>query len=556
MFTNESTTPSNFPQWARALALVSPDIKEAIIKIAQEGKAQNLVEEYIKQIIDECCDLNGLSRSEAFVALEEFQNKNAINPFNSPKIEDGAINWNIVAKNFLGFLQRTTREILICLNDEYYVRRGSRYKKIADSELRAKVCQYISATSNLRFKKISVATNEILAALNGLILIPNEFNMPFYNSYISQGIKYDAKKVNWVSLENGIIKIDKVLETNEVALFPHDPNFITQSQLPYPYTPDADCPKFLKFLSEAIGDQERIEFIQEWFGYHLTPHCDYHKFVILIGQGANGKSVLLKALSLLIGEGNYVSISLECLDPTRTFTIASLAGKMANIINDMNEVDKTSEGMLKQLVAGEPLTVENKHKPPFVMRSTAKFSMATNVEPKFYDRTDGIWRRAFLLRFENQILEENKQDKNLMNDNWWLQSGELPGIFNWALEGLVRLEKRKCFIVPKKVENDVKDFRENSNAAATFLKIMVIEDTEKSCPASWLFRDYKNYCSENNYKALSSQNFAKEVRRAFPQIELSSDTKLHHYPIVLEKNFYNPIVSRAWLGIRYIKYEE
>ena len=80
------------------------------------------------------------------------------------------------------------------------------------------------------------------------------------------------------------------------------------SQIPVAYDPNATAPRFKQFLGEVFegceDTEERSLLILEFIGYSLQTNCNLERFIILIGSGANGKSVLLSILEKLLGIAN------------------------------------------------------------------------------------------------------------------------------------------------------------------------------------------------------------------------------------------------------------
>ena len=97
-----------------------------------------------------------------------------------------------------------------------------------------------------------------------------------------------------ICLKNGTLdpRIGELLE--------HSPGHQLRNQLDVVWDREATCPRFLTFLDDIFRDdldkQQKIDFLQEWFGYCLIPDTSQHKFVWLVGRGGNGKSVLLSVL--------------------------------------------------------------------------------------------------------------------------------------------------------------------------------------------------------------------------------------------------------------------
>jgi len=209
---------------------------------------------------------------------------------------------------------------------------------------------------------------------------------------------------------------------------------------------------------------------------------------------------------------------LEAFDPNRTFPLAYTQGKLANIVSEMGEVQKAAEGILKKFVSGEALTVEKKHRDPFQLIPTARLTFSTNVLPRFVDRSDGLWRRLVVVEWGNQILDENKQDKNLINPKWWRESGELAGVFNWALEGLKRLRERGHFVEPEHCRTSKDRFKKDSNPARSFLEENCENSPSDAVAVSELYKEYSVYARESGFRPLAQTMFSKEVRRTFPDI--------------------------------------
>src|SRR5262249_2842959 len=129
------------------------------------------------------------------------------------------------------------------------------------------------------------------------------------------------------------------------------------------------------------------------------------------------------------------------------FNLASTLGKLSNVSSEIGEVDKVSEGTLKQFAAGDPMHFNRKGIAPIEARPSARLTFATNDTPKFRDKSQGLWRRLLLVPFTRTIAaQEVKSGRDA--PSWWQKSGELPGIFLWAVEGWRRLRERRRFTEP------------------------------------------------------------------------------------------------------------
>ncbi len=551
--TTNFNSPQLFKEWVSSLPLGEGLRNDTVVKIVREALGQGIAYDVIEDVLKEYCIKSELSFSEAIQIWKNHERKHGTQPFTSNLIKnykESEIDWGEVTKIFLKtYFWSDGICTLVLWNENFYQYLDGKYQSISKDEVKAHIGNYVLKNQPLRKKKISITHQEILAMLYTLILVPKNLNPPFFDLNLGKG-NIDGtfqSKVNWLSLENGIFDIDEYLANDPKPLMEHTSHYFCFNKLPYLYDPKASCPTWEDFLRGTFECEETRNLIQEWFGYHLIPHCRHEKFLVAYGKGRNGKSVMLKVLSLMLGEGNYSSVGIEAFNPERTFALSSLVESMANIINDLNEFKKTGEGLLKQFVSGEPITVERKYKDHFTFTPTAKITIATNHHVRWGDKSDGIWKRMILLHFEKQILDESKQDKRLVNSTWWHQSGELSGVLNWALEGLKRLEARGHFLIPKKVLRDVELCRQNANLAYTFLIENIEECETGQYPSHWLYRDYKKFCIENGSTPLQSINFAHELQRYFPN---TRSTK----PIYIDdpRRYENRVKTRVWKGIKYV----
>ena len=104
------------------------------------------------------------------------------------------------------------------------------------------------------------------------------------------------------------------------------------------YDPNAECPLIQKFLEEITGSKEDAEILIEVIGYCLYRSYPIQKALMLVGDGANGKTTFLRLLTRFLGHQNVSNRSLHELETNR-FAKASLFGKLANIYDDLP--DKT-----------------------------------------------------------------------------------------------------------------------------------------------------------------------------------------------------------------------
>lgn len=239
------------------------------------------------------------------------------------------------------------------------------------------------------------------------------------------------------NFNNGILD----LKSKSKELLPHSPEFGFRNILPYEYDPKAKCPIFLDWLKNImLGDETLIMILQEFMGYVVRGgEYRYHKALWLGGKGRNGKSTFIDVLKALIGAGNYSTISIKSLMTDR-FAGSELDGKIANFSEETSPQELADSGPFKNLTGDGDISAQKKFGDLFFFRNRAKLIMTYNQIPDLKDLSDGMLSRPIIIPFKKRI-KDSEQDKKLKEK----LLKELPGIFNFALEGWERLESQNDF---------------------------------------------------------------------------------------------------------------
>lgn len=329
---------------------------------------------------------------------------------------------------------------------------------------------------------------------------------------------HKLNNTRYLNLKNGMFDLD------ERKLYLYSPRYLSTIRLNVTYEPDSWCRKWIDTLCQIFeGDENKISTIQEFFGLCLTREVKYEKALLLIGEGANGKSTILYILENLLGEKNRSAVPLEKLN--NSHYIANLFGKLVNISIETNAKSEVYDAMFKAIVSGDTVTADQKFRPPFEFRPYCKLIYALNNMPRVDDKTSAFFRRLLIVRFNRQF-DDSIANKNLKYE--LLQ--ELDGIFLWALEGLRNLWRRGYFAIDRIMEAEIKEYkRENNN-------VLVFVDEEcrldGSISKQTLYSRYSQWCKDNGHGALSKIRFGKEL--------------LKHYNTISEDR---SSALRTWVGI-------
>lgn len=305
------------------------------------------------------------------------------------------------------------------------------------------------------------------------------------------------------------------------------PNYYCNFRIPYDYIADAECPKFIDFLNDIFeNDQERIDLIQEIMGACLLYDKCMQNLVIFLGKGSNGKSLLASVIKKMLGAQNVSAIALDKLSGDR-FSKQNLDKKLLNISSETNPEKVYSTSDLKTLTGGDAVEVEKKFCDAYTTELYCKFILLANDMIQTADYSDGFYRRLMIIPFNKQYYdlapgekpEEGKQYKNIYLEAELAE--ELPGIFNFAMEGLLRLSQNDFnFTSSQECENALKRYKNEHNVVKTFMneRILVDGNSDSKIRSSDLFPKFEDFCRENHYFRQSRQITRTKFLDLFQQI--------------------------------------
>ena len=178
----------------------------------------------------------------------------------------------------------------------------------------------------------------------------------------------------------------------------------------------ADKAEMMAILVNWLGDEGEVESLLTHLATALNPAQSAVKYVLLIGEGRNGKSVLLGMLRKLFGSENISSVTRQQM-AERSPSLIDLNDKLLNIVNDgeMNWIKDSS--MEKTLIAGEPAPIRLLYVSGNVLVQTkALFIEALNKEPKSKDKSSALQKRISRFVFTKIFPLDKAFEKKMMSD--------------------------------------------------------------------------------------------------------------------------------------------
>ena len=305
-----------------------------------------------------------------------------------------------------------------------------------------------------------------------------------------------------------------ILDTKEFKLLDFTPDIVCTSKIPTNYNPDASTEKADKIIGSFVRDDPfKKNLICEMLGYGLYEDKNLiGKFFIIVGDKENGKSVFLRYTTNTFGDFNIMSLDLK--DLGSRFATTLLRDKIFNLGDDIsgNYIDETD--VLKKVVTGEKMVVEEKGKQGRSESYNVALIFTANKTPRVKDPTGAVLRRAMLIIFDNDFsvgspARDNKILQKIKNEE------EREGLLKLAVEGLKRLSERGYFEENEETIKNLIDFDFDNNPIKEFdyeMRTLKTDGWYIGKTADEVHSSYSIWCIKNDIRPLRKRNFTKEFK--------------------------------------------
>lgn len=168
-----------------------------------------------------------------------------------------------------------------------------------------------------------------------------------------------------------------------------------------------DKTELLSTITDWVGgDSELVTSLLRHLATALAPHWSAGKYVLLIGNGRNGKSLLMTMLTKLFGQHNCSSITRQQISDADK-ALFDLNNKLLNIVFDGPADFVKDSGREKSLITGEAVAVRKLYANAATdVQTNALFIEGLNQEPRSRDKSSALQARLVRFWFPNKYPDD------------------------------------------------------------------------------------------------------------------------------------------------------
>lgn len=322
---------------------------------------------------------------------------------------------------------------------------------------------------------------------------------------------FDHSNPYLISFKNGTYNLKDGTTTNNSAK-----NYILQG---HNYNiSNGNAPMTDKWFEESFGSKEAANVVKTYIGYaFIRTYGKFQKFMILSGNGGEGKSTILNYLRSLIGASNTSNVDLATLTNQKDarFMTSKLYQKDLNYFADIGDKFMDQTSILKGLTGGDAITGEFKQKDPFEFINHAKLIFSANSLPAFNDFTNGFLRRPIIAEVHKIKDFDTKFSMKQVEEERGAFAYECMQLFKQLLDGNYpgKLDKWGFPTTSEMQEALSRWIIENDMVSRWLNEKCDTSDSTAFEKGFYVYDDYKAFCTSEGGHPLGKQKFNGSLRK-------------------------------------------
>lgn len=266
---------------------------------------------------------------------------------------------------------------------------------------------------------------------------------------------------------------------------------------------------WLKFLREAMnGDEDRVTFLQQWFGYCLSGDTREHALAFAFGDGGNGKGVFMNTVTGIMAD-YAVTAGMETFTASKhdrhSTELAMLRGARLVTASETEEGRAWAESKIKAITGGDPITARFMRQDNFTFKPQFKLMIAGNHAPTLRNVDDAMRRRFNIIPFTTKPVRPDRQLEVKLKEEWGqILAWGIRGCRDWLTNGLSR---------PEAVLAATKDYFADQDLAGQWFEERCDLTPGRFETCAKFYADWVVFAKEHGEEPGSNKSFGQMMRK-------------------------------------------
>lgn len=304
------------------------------------------------------------------------------------------------------------------------------------------------------------------------------------------------------------------------------PDIFVISKIPTAYNPNA-YDEFIDTTIQKVSCNHEATKINicEMFAQVLYPKILIDQIIYLLGTVAdNGKSTVQHMIKATFDSGGQISSVSPQRLANNNFAGSSIYGKMANLVDDLPNVEIEDTGNIKTSITGGYLEIEQKGKDSRSVRMQTPFIIASNHYPKFKESGDQINKRLHIIPFEYSFKDDETRLSVTESTDKINSESAKEYVLKLAIDTLADMLEREGSYITHNERSDksIEMFTDNNNPLSEYLENRNI-DYFLNTPWIDIYANYKAWCNSNFVRnPIDKADFKSIIENQFDLVWKSS----------------------------------
>jgi putative DNA primase/helicase len=304
-----------------------------------------------------------------------------------------------------------------------------------------------------------------------------------------------------------------VLDVLTLKFEPMTPDRHESIQINANYHPNMKAPIIDEYFETATnGNKDIQQLLYEAIGYSMLKTNELQKAFLLVGSGRNGKSTFLDLIKEILGRQNTTAISFK--DLANNFRASAMNNKLASLAGDISSAPLTDSDLVKSIISGEEIMVEQKYKDAHAKSMFATLFFAANKLPRTPDQSYGFYRRLTIIPFVADLNKVTRVDGLEFKQKLLHQNSIDYAAYKSVLAINRLITTTKEFTTPKEVVEMIEQYKQDNSSVLSWFNEAFNGELRNigHFNGAKAYAHYKQWCTTSVRHPLSLTNFINQVK--------------------------------------------